>query len=142
MTETPARVVRVDGGIAWVRAESPSSCGACGGKGCGSSLFARMLISREPEYPVDNPIDAAPGEAVVVGLPDGALLRAALAAYVVPLALLLAGALLGGRWGEAGAVTGAAAGLLLAALWLRARRSGARPTILRRGATACGTASR
>lgn len=139
MIETPARVVRVDGGTAWVCAESPSTCGACGGKGCGASLYARLLHPREPEYAVANPIDARPGEPVVVGIEDGALFKAALAAYVVPLALLLLGALLGSRQGDLAAVLGALAGLALAVVWLRRRRSGGGPVILRRGTVACGT---
>jgi sigma-E factor negative regulatory protein RseC len=139
MIETPARVVRVDGGTAWVCAESPSACGACGGKGCGASLYTKLLHPREPEYAVANSIDARPGEPVVVGIEDGALFKAALAAYIVPLALLLLGALLGSRQGDLAAVLGALAGLVLAVVWLRRRRAGGGPVILRRGTVACGT---
>lgn len=139
MIETQARVMRVDGATAWVQAESPSSCGACGGKGCGASLYSRLLHPREPEYAVGNPIAARAGELVVVGVEDGVLFRAALAAYVLPLMLLLLGALLGGRWGEFGALAGAVAGLTLAAMWLRSRRGASQPVILRRGATVCST---
>ncbi len=137
MTETPARVIRTDGRTAWVRVEAPASCGACGGQGCASSLYARMLHPREPEYPVDNPIAARPGEAVVVGLQDGALLRAAVSGYLLPLALLIAGALIGASWGEGAAVAGAAGGLVAAVAWLRRPRQGAAPVILRRGEPAC-----
>ena len=137
-TETPARVIRLEGGDAWVVSEAPASCGACGGKGCGSSVFARLWHPKEPEYRVANPIGAAPGEEVVVGLPDGALLRAALLAYGAPLALILAGALAGQfTYGEPGALAGGLCGLLLAALFLRFQRGEAAPVILRRGTTAC-----
>lgn len=150
MIETPARVVRVDGACAWVVSEAPSSCGACGGKGCGSSVFNRLWHPDNPEFQVDNPIDASPGEAVVVGLPEGALLRASGAAYVVPLAALLLGAGLGqvmGRMsgadgsGELAAALGGLTGLLLAGLWLKRRRPGQAgdPVILRRGTTACAS---
>lgn len=138
MIETPARVMRVQGPTAWVCPESPSSCGACGGKGCGASLYARLLHPREPEYAVDNPIDAHPGDAVVVGIEDGDLFRAAMAGYMLPLFLLVLGALLGARWGEIQAVAGAVVGLLLAVAWLRRRNSGRQPIILRRGTIACG----
>lgn len=140
MIENSARVTRVEGDLAWVRAESPSSCGACGGKGCGSSIFVRLLHPGEPEYAVMNPISAEPGEAVVVGIEEGALLRAAVAAYLVPLLLLLGGALLGGVWGEPQAIAGGVAGLVAAAVWLRRRRAPPSPVILRRGATGCATA--
>ena len=141
MIEAPARITRLDGLDAWVVSAAPSSCGACGGKGCGSSLFARALHAKEPEYRVENPIGASVGEAVVIGLPDGALLGAALSGYIVPLLLLLAGAALG-QWiaGEAGAVAGCLLGLGLAAWNLRrGRGTEVRPTVLRRGETGCAS---
>ena len=142
MIETPARITRLDGlEEAWVVSAAPSSCGACGGKGCGSSLFARALHAREPEYRVENSIGACVGEAVVIGLPDGALLNAALSGYIVPLLLLLAGAALG-QWiaGEAGAVAGCLLGLGLAALNLkRGRGTEVRPVVLRRGEAGCAS---
>jgi sigma-E factor negative regulatory protein RseC len=137
MIENPARVMRVSSDVAWVRSESPTSCGACGGKGCGNSLYARMLHPREPEYPVLNPIGAEVGEAVVVGIEDGAVFRAALSGYIVPLLLLLAGAVLGSVWGELQSVSGGLAGLLIAAFWLKRRRTDSVPVILRRGEAHC-----
>jgi sigma-E factor negative regulatory protein RseC len=139
MIENPARVMRVSEGMAWVRSESPTSCGACAGKGCGNSLYARLLHPMEPEYPVKNPIDAEVGEAVVVGIEDGAVFRAVLAGYVVPLVLLLSGALLGAVWGELQSVIGCLAGLLVAAVWLKRRRTESAPVILRRGEARCST---
>lgn len=140
MIETPARITRLDGDHAWVVAAAPSSCGACGGKGCGSSLFARVLHPDEPEYRVENPIGAAAGEAVVVGLPDGALLGAAVSGYLRPLLLLLVGAVAGQVVaGELGAVAGGLCGLGLAALFLKRRRAPpVNPRVLRRGVTGCG----
>ena len=137
--ETSARVVRVEGEQAWVRTESPSSCGACGGKGCGSSLFARLWHPREPEYAVLNPIAAEVGEAVVVGVEEGALWQAALSGYLLPLALFLLGALLGALWSEGVAILGGLLGLVLAGLWLRHRPAIAQPVIRRRGAMTCSS---
>ena len=141
MIESPARITRVEGDCAWVVGVAPTSCGACSGRGCGSSLFARVLHPDEPEFRVDNPIGAQPGEAVVVGLPDGALFAAALAGYILPLLLLLAGAALGQHIaGELGAVAGGLCGLGLAALYLRRRDAPAnQPVILRRGESTCAS---
>jgi sigma-E factor negative regulatory protein RseC len=141
MIESPARITRVVGDSTWVVGVAPTSCGACGGKGCGSSLFARALHPDEPEFQVDNPIGAQPGEAVVVGLPDGALFAAALAGYILPLLLLLTGAALGQYFaGELGAVTGGLCGLGLAALYLKRRDApAAQPVVLRRGETTCAS---
>lgn len=142
--ETPARVVRLEGDTAWVLSESPGSCGACGGKGCGASLFSRVWQSGNASYPVDNPIGAQAGEAVVVGLPEGSLLAASVSAYLIPLAGLLGGALAGNVLaGEPAALAGGLLGLLGAGLWLRGARFDAtrQPVILRRGehvhATSC-----
>ncbi|MCS6786673.1 MAG: SoxR reducing system RseC family protein [Thiobacillaceae bacterium] len=131
MIETTARVVRLEGNTAWVRVDSPAGCGACGGRGCGTALFARLFDPREPEYPVANPIDARPGDTVVVGVEDGELLKAALAGYVLPLGLLVLGALLGSALGEAAAALGAALGLVLAWWLLRLRPFARAPVILR-----------
>lgn len=134
MIETPALITRTEGATAWVTSKAPASCGACGGRGCGSSLYARLWHPHEPEYPVDNPIGAQAGEPVVVGLPDGALLAAALASYIMPVLSLLAGASLGSfLFGEPGGVAGGLFGLVLAGGWLRLRREPSRfPVILRR----------
>lgn len=144
MIETPARVTRIEGPSAWVVSEAPSSCGACAGKGCGSSIFNRLWHPDTPEYQVVNPVGAMPGEAVVVGLPEGALLKASGAAYLVPLLALLLGAGLGqllGRpaGGEPGAIAGGLTGLLLAGIWLKRRRHDPTgdPVILRRGVPQC-----
>lgn len=146
MIESPARIRRTEGDIAWVVSEAPSSCGACAGKGCGSSVFARFWHADEAEYPVANPIGAAAGEAVVIGLPDGALLHAALAIYGVALSMLLGCAGLGTYlFGEPGAIGGGLSGLALTALWLRLRirlhpSPKHDPVILRRGtASSCQT---
>lgn len=135
MIESPARIRRTEGDTAWVVSEAPSSCGACAGKGCGSSVFARFWHADEAEYPVANPIGAETGEAVVIGLPDGALLHAALASYGLALLLLLACAALGKYLsGEPGAIVGGLSGLILAAAWIRLRPNPSHvPVILRRG---------
>lgn len=144
MIETPAQVIRIEGGSAWVASRAPASCGACGGKGCGSSVFSRFWHPQEPEYRVENPIGARTGDTVVVGLPDGALLRAALASYGMPLLLLVGGAGLGNALaGEPGAIWGGLSGLGFAALWLKRHRGpDVVPVILRRDEGVGSCASR
>lgn len=139
MIEIPARVVRTQDATAWVVAVAPTSCGACGGNGCGSSIFSRVFHGSEQEYPVDNPIAARAGENVVVGVPDGSIFKATLAAYLVPLLLLLLGAILGARFGDAAAVGGGALGLVGAYFWMRRQESAARPAILRQGESHCSS---
>lgn len=140
MIETTARVTRLQGDTAWVRVEAPASCGACGGKGCGAALYARLFKTREPEYPVDNPIAAQPGDLVVIGIEDGAIVKAAARGYLLPLVLVVLGAVVGSQWGEAAAVMGAVLGLMVA--WMRLRRGhrATIPVILRQTASGCGKA--
>ena len=134
MSETLARVVRVEGDTAWVEVEAPTSCGACGGRGCGSSsVFGQLFRARPPAYPVDNAIAAQPGDSVIVAVAEGELLRSVWRGYGVPLLALLLGAVLGSRLaGEIGAMLGAMLGLGLGALPLR-RATAARPSIVRHG---------
>lgn len=89
-----------------------------------------------------------PGDEVIVGLADGVLLRGALLAYLLPLALLLAGALLGeaafAGAGEEPVILSGALGLGLGFLAVRMMsrrlRDDARfqPVILRRVSAAVG----
>ena len=143
MIEMPARVARIEGGQTWVVSEAPSSCGACAGKGCGSSVFNRFWHPDNQEYAVQNEISAEPGQAVVVGLEDGALLRASTSGYLVPLAAVLIGAFIGqSASGEPAAVLGGLLGLVVSAIWLKRRAPRAiEPSILRLGGTHCGRAT-
>ncbi len=138
MIETTARVTRLQGDTAWVKVEAPASCGACGGKGCGAALYARLLTWREPEYPVENPIAAQPGDWVIVGVEDGAILKAAARGYLFPLGLVVLGAVLGAQWGEGAAIVGAVIGLVLAWIRLRQGYRAAMPVILRHRVGGCG----
>ena len=82
---------------------------------------------------------------MVVCVPDGALLRVALASYGMPLLLLLAGAGVGNfLFGEPGAIWGGLCGLGLAGVWLKLHRGqDCMPVILRRDGNSslrvCGT---
>lgn len=134
MSETLARVVRVEGDSAWVEVQAPTSCGACGGRGCGSSsVFGQLFRVRPASYPVNNPIDAQVGDSVIVAVPEGELLHSALRGYGVPLLLLLLGAVAGlALAGELGSIVGAVLGLALAAGSIR-RTTAGRPSIVRLG---------
>lgn len=129
MTER-ARVLRVSGGVAWVNCESQAGCARCAaGEGCGAGLFAKLLRGRLQELPVALPrhLDhLVPGDQVLVGLSVRAVQSASFLLYGLPLAGLLAGAVLCGiAWpGDAAAFAGAAAGLCGGA-WLARRKSAA-----------------
>jgi len=75
-----------------------------------------------------NPIDAKEGDAVILGLEEGALLRSSLTVYIIPLVLLIAGGLFGewmapalemGKHSEFLSIPAAIIGLVIGFMWVR-----------------------
>lgn len=96
MIEEHAVVIAVEQGHAWLEVQRHSACGSCSvGTGCGTAALAKAWDGRRSRLRVMAPWPLQVGDEVIVGLADGGLLRGALLAYLLPLALLLAGALLG-----------------------------------------------
>ena len=143
MIEEQAVVVDVDRDTALLEIVRSKPCGLCGQtRGCGVSIWGRLLGHRSSVVRAENQINAQAGDNVVVGVDEKALLASSMAAYGVPLISLLVGAALGGSFATAQAyadlyaLVGAGAGLALGLLWLRghsARRNsgGYRPIVLR-----------
>lgn len=96
MIEERAVVMEAGDGYAWLDIQRRSACGAChAGDGCGTAVLAKVWSGRRIRVRAIAELPLRQGDQVVVGLADGVLLRGALLAYLPPLALLLAGALLG-----------------------------------------------
>jgi sigma-E factor negative regulatory protein RseC len=96
MIEETAQVVASEGRFAWVQTQRTSTCGSCAvNKGCGTATLAKVLGQRRTRVRVLNDVQAGVGEQVIIGLPEQALVRGALAVYLVPLLGLLGGALFG-----------------------------------------------
>lgn len=126
MIEESGTVVATAGEDAWVETSRGSSCGSCSAKGCGTGALSEVLGRRTQQLRVKNPIGAARGDRVVLGIDESALLRGSLAVYLVPLLALLGGGLLGesvtrslGIGGEGATILSALAALSLALWWLR-----------------------
>lgn len=119
MNETEAIVTRIDGNQMWV--ELKEGCSACAQSGaCGLGDGRGKPAQRVP-----NTIGANIGDTVVLTLPDGGVLRAILHCYLLPLVAVIALAVGGNLLaGEAGAIAGAALGLVIG--WLNLRRAGRR----------------
>jgi sigma-E factor negative regulatory protein RseC len=146
MIEEHARVVAIEGEIAWVETQRKSTCGSCTAKNsCGSSLLERFVGQRSNRLAVTRVADIAEGDEVVLGLEESSLLRGSFAVYMLPLLLMLlmaviAQTLLSDKWlaSEAASILGGLAGLGLGLFWLkgyakRALISGRfRPVVLRR----------
>ncbi len=119
-----AQVVALEGNKAWLVPEQTSSCGGCasssvcGAKGMGT--IASRLEARR--FQIVNDFNLRPGERVVVGIRENALIKASITAYAIPLCTLLGAGALAQWWAGSDLITmasmfaGLAAGLWLARL--------------------------
>jgi sigma-E factor negative regulatory protein RseC len=149
ITET-GRVVEVHGEWALVACRRQVECPRCAeGRGCGGGVLGKLLGDRLHKVrAVTGAVAVTPGDQVVIGLGEDAVLRAALVVYLVPLLAALAGGAavgVGLGAGEAGSMAGAVAGFVLGLSWARGygrRHAGdaaLQPTILRRtDGSGCG----
>lgn len=122
--ESRAIVTRIEGAYAMVEvAPVPSGCGHCQeAGGCGGGLLAQSLRPQKLNvYRVPNRVGAKVGDCVLVSVPEGAVLRAAILAYLLPALFLIVGAALGTAFAEDDrlALFGAGVGLALGLLVLR-----------------------
>jgi sigma-E factor negative regulatory protein RseC len=99
MIETRAIVIRLEGKEALVESTQGGGCGNCDSEnGCGSGKLSQLFCSTPRRFRVRNDANAQVGSLVQVTLEEGVLLRSALLMYLLPLALLLGGALAGAQW--------------------------------------------
>lgn len=145
MIETQAIVVAVEPGYAWVESERRSACSHCeSGSSCGVSSLGKLFGVSRNRMRLDDPVGVREGDAVVIGLSEQHLLRAAALAYMLPLLVMLVVGLLSAQLGYSQAMTVVASLLGLAGgLWLvrqRSRRTAGgglyNPILLRRTAVA------
>jgi sigma-E factor negative regulatory protein RseC len=143
MIEQDARVVAVADGLAWVETRRASACGTCSASGgCGTSVGAKLLGEGPNRFAVIDPIGVAAGDPVVIGIGESALTRAALLAYLLPLAVLMGAAFLAEKAGGGDGLTALCglAGLAVGVWgtgWLVRRKDAQmryRPVLLRRRA--------
>jgi sigma-E factor negative regulatory protein RseC len=121
MLETRAIVVHKDAHLTLVEASGSSGCSVCEGKGCGSSKVTQLFCNKPRQFEVTNNIDAAVGDEVIVSVVEGAVLSGIGLVYLLPLALMFAGASMGGAgdgYAAFGALSGLLAGFLLARFFL------------------------
>lgn len=92
MIEQQATVRRVRDGLAEVEVERRSACAGCNSaSSCGTSVLAGLFGRRSLRVWLNNALDAAPGDRVIIGLPDEAMLSLSFRVYLIPLLTLLAG---------------------------------------------------
>lgn len=123
MIEAVGTVREVEGDLVLVEVQRRGACGGCeSGGGCGTSVLARWFARGSAAVRLRTTLPVGVGDAVVVGLDEGELLRASLLLYLVPVVVLVAGAAAGaalagpggGDWpAVVGGLAGLAAGLAL-----------------------------
>lgn len=150
MIEEQAIVIDVDNEIATLEIVRKTACGLCGQtRGCGMSVWGRLLGHRSRVFKAVNQVNAQVGDTVVVGIEEGAVLASSMTIYGLPLATMLAGALLSGllpadsvSQRDAYALMGAVTGFVMGLFWMKAHIAGRagqnlngryQPVILRAG---------
>jgi sigma-E factor negative regulatory protein RseC len=140
--ETRAIIVQTDGQYAQVQVSQADGCEQCNGKGCGTGKLSQLFCSKPRQFQVDNPINASIGDQVIISVAEGAVLRGIGLVYLLPLILLLMGAVIGNSLAEqaeqrdsysaVGALLGLVAGFAIAK-WISSRqvRSHSQPYIAR-----------
>lgn len=129
-------VIKVWGGEALVRGRRATACGGCAGKSSCGTLGS--WVERYAEMRVSNPLGARVGDDVIIDVPDGEFLRAALRLYGAPMLGFFAAGFaaraialsMGMADAELLAAVAALGGMFAVFLWLRntdkERMSGAR----------------
>ncbi len=115
MIEECGRVVATGADGAWVETLARAGCGRCDQPGgCGQNSITRLFASRNRRVRVAAPIPVETGDRVLIGIPEGQLLRASLVVYLLPLLGLVFGSVTGhlvSAASEAMAILGAALGM-------------------------------
>ena len=97
LVEGFARVVAVEGMVAWLEPETTTSCSGCSAvSGCQSPGGIGTIADRRKarRFSLVNDQNFLVGERIVVGAQEQALVKASFVAYAVPLTSLLVGAVL------------------------------------------------
>lgn len=133
MIEEHAVVIGVSEDFATLEVVRKKPCGLCGkSRGCGVSLWGK-LFNHQSAFMARNDIGAKVGDNVVVGVDEQALLKGSMKIYAVPIFSLLAGAILAmlflppeasSETKDIYTVIGAAAGLAISLVWLKAHAAG------------------
>lgn len=96
MIEETARVQSVHDGVIEVIAERQSGCGGCEQKsGCSTSVLSQFFAQRHINLSLSSVLDVKPGDRVILGVPEAALIQGTLLMYGLPILMLIFGAMLG-----------------------------------------------
>lgn len=113
MIEERGRVVAIEKDAVWVETVRVTACQSCAAsKGCGHAVIDKNKAGSRARVRAINALPLTIDQSVVLGLPEGALLKGAAVVYLMPLVLLFIGALLGDMTSPNGSAIGGVIGLL------------------------------
>lgn len=121
MIEEQVIVTSIAAQGAWVEGIQQSACGSCSAKaGCGQHAMSQLgkrvtlWLPSSEDKEGQSQAELEVGQQIVVGLPEGAILRSTLVLYGVPLVALVIGAIIGNAlWGELGSIITAVITMML-----------------------------
>ena len=86
MITESAIVTRRDGELVELELQRNATCGQCElNKGCGTGALGRLMGHRSKPIQLHTDRDLEPGDRVMLGLPESALVKASLMIYGLPL---------------------------------------------------------
>lgn len=144
MIEETATVVAATPDHIWVEARARSACSSCGTQdSCATSSVSKLFGMRRQQLRLPNQFASSVGEQVIIGVEDQVMVTASLAAYILPVVLMLGAAIIADVQGmsdkqQAGiALLGLLLGLLGAGVLTSNRRMNRyfQPQLLRRADT-------
>lgn len=94
MVEEIATVVATQAGGVWLTTTPVGTCNACQvSSDCGTGIVTKAMTPRQQRFFLATQLPLLAGEQVRIGVAEQSLVNAALLVYLLPLVLLLAGAL-------------------------------------------------
>ena len=95
MIEETATVVAATPDHIWVEARARSACSSCGTQdSCATSSVSKWFGMRRQQLRLPNQFASSVGEQVIIGVEDQVMVTASLAAYILPVLLMLGAAII------------------------------------------------
>ncbi|MGB1271458.1 MAG: SoxR reducing system RseC family protein [Endozoicomonas sp.] len=87
MIEEQGQVVAVEGDSVWVETVRKSTCSGCSAHhGCGQGLSSKYQSNASLSYiRAFSPFTLQEGDRVIVGIPEGVLMKASMLVYLIPM---------------------------------------------------------
>lgn len=91
MLEQTGIVIKTEPGAVWVETQRSAACGHCATRGsCGVGALAQTMGNRPNRLRVASSLAVRPGDEVVIGLQEQALLQGSVTLYLLPLLAMFA----------------------------------------------------